>query len=121
MNKKIKFIVDESVDFPVVSYLRNKDYDVTSIVEEHPSLEDIKILKIAYEQNRILVANDKDFGYLIFKLKLKSRGMILFRLAKQSSKAKIKALEILIKNYLDKLSGNFIVVSVSKVRIKKLP
>ena len=46
----IKFIVDESVDFPVVKYFRNKGYDVTSIVEDYPSLEDFKILKIAWKK-----------------------------------------------------------------------
>lgn len=118
--RKLKFIVDESVDFPVVSYLRNKGYDVTSIVEDYPSLEDTKILKIAFEEGRILIANDKDFGYLTFKLKLKSNGVILFRLEGQSSKAKIKALDTLMKNYSEKLSGNFVVASEYRVRIKKI-
>ena len=117
---KIKFIVDESVDFPVVQYLKSEGYDVTSIVEDYPSLEDIKILKIAFEENRILLANDKDFGILIFKLKLESRGVILFRLRDQSSKAKIKTLEMIIKNYSDRLLDNFIVVTEAKVRIRKL-
>ena len=118
--RKLKFIVDESVDFLVVLYLRNKGYDVTSIVEDCPSLEDIKILKIAFEEGRILVANDKDFGYLTFKLKIRSKGIILFRLEDQSSKAKIKALDILMENYADKLSANFVVVSEYKIRIKKI-
>jgi len=29
--KKLKFCVDESVDFPVVVFLREKGFDVTSI------------------------------------------------------------------------------------------
>lgn len=117
---EIKFIVDESVDFPVVKYLRNKGFDVASIVEDHPSLEDAEILKIAFEENRILVANDKDFGYLIFKLNLKSRGVVLFRLQDQSSATKIKAMGMVLKNYLDRLKDNFVVVTENRVRIKKI-
>ena len=117
---KTKFIVDESVDFPVFKYLKKRGYDVSSIVEDFPSLDDVFILKKAFEENRILVTNDKDFGALIFKEKLKSKGVILFRLQDQSSKAKIKVLELVINNYSSKLLGNFIVVSESKVRIKKL-
>jgi len=65
MMAKPRFIVDESIDFPVVSYLKSKDYDTTSVVEDYRSLEDIVILKIAFEENRILITNDKDFGNLI--------------------------------------------------------
>ena len=118
---KIKFIVDESVDFSVVEFLRRKGFDVISIAEDYPSLKDINILNAAFKENRILVANDKDFGFLIFKLKIKSRGFILFRLHDQSSKAKIKTLDLAINNYSSKLFGNFVVVSERKVRIKKLP
>ena len=117
---KIKFIVDESVDFPVVRHLRIMGFDVVSIGEDFPSLEDTKILKKAYEDNRILLVNDKDFGTLIFKMSMKSRGVILFRLQNQSSHAKIKAIELIISKYGHKLLGNFIVVSEGKVRIRKL-
>ena len=117
---KIKFIVDESVDFSVVRYLRGKGFDVVSVAENFPSLEDNKILKKANEDNRILLANDKDFGTLVFKMNLKSSGIILFRLQSQSSKAKIGAIELIIGNYSNKLSGSFIVVSEGKIRIRKL-
>jgi len=117
---KIKFIVDESVDFPVVKYLRSKGFDTTSIVEDYPSLEDIEILKIAFKENRILITNDKDFGTLIFKEKLNSKGVIFLRLWDQTSNAKIRFLEKAIKNYDDKLLGNFVVVTENKIRIRKL-
>ena len=68
----------------------------------------------------IIVAEDKDFGTLIFKEKLKSKGLILFRLDDQSSKAKIKALKRVIAGYSDRLSGNFIVVSENKIRVSKI-
>lgn len=83
-------------------------------------MDDIDILKRAFEENKIVLTNDKDFGSLIFKEKLKSRGLILFRLEDQSSKAKIKALKVVIDGYSDKLYGNFIVVSENKVKIRKL-
>lgn len=119
--QKPRFLVDESVDFPVVLFLRNNDYDSASIAEDSPSLEDIKILKQAYEQNRILLTNDKDFGSLIFKEKLKSKGLILFRLKDQSSQAKIEILKYILENYKERLQGNFIVVTKNKIRIRKIP
>ena len=41
---KLKFIIDESVDFSVVNYFRNKGYDTTAIAEDFPSLDDLKEL-----------------------------------------------------------------------------
>jgi predicted nuclease of predicted toxin-antitoxin system len=118
--KKIKFCIDESVDFPVVTFLRKKGFDVKSISEFSRSLEDNKILNLAYKENRIIITNDKDFGNLIFKQKLRSSGVILIRLHDQYSKAKIKALEDLIDKHLSRLLGNFVVISISGVRIRKI-
>ena len=50
--KGLKFCVDESVDFPVVSFLRNKGFDIKSISEECPSLEDNKILNMALKEEK---------------------------------------------------------------------
>ncbi len=117
---ELRFLVDESVDFPVVLFLRDKGYNTTSIAEDCPSVEDVKILKGAYEENRILITNDKDFGKLVFKEKLKSIGVVLFRLKDESFRAKIVALEQLLQTYSSRLVGNFVVVSKNKVRIRKL-
>jgi len=118
--KRLKFCVDESVDFPVVAFLRKKGFDVKSISESSQSLEDINVLSLAYKENRVLITNDKDFGSLIFKQKLKSAGIVLIRLHGQSSKAKINALEDLVDNHLDKISNNFVVISILGIRIRKL-
>ena len=117
---EIKFLVDESVDFPLVVFLRSKGFNVKSISEDCPSLEDSKILDIAFKENRIIISNDKDFGNLVFKQNLKSVGVVLLRLHDQSSKAKIEALNMLINNYFSKLLGNFIVVSIRGIRIRKI-
>src|SRR3989339_1687550 len=116
MNSRIKFIIDENLDFSVVLFLRRKGYNTTSIAEDFPSLDDINILRFAFEESRVILTNDKDFGELIFKLKLNSKGIILFRLSDQSSKAKIRVLEILLDKYAHKIENNFIVLSDSKVR-----
>ena len=117
---EIKFLVDENVDFPVVQFLRNEGFDVASVAEGYPSIDDASILKRAYEEKRIVVTNDKDFGNLVFELNLKAKGIILFRLEDQSSRAKIGALKMVLHAHREKLLDHFIVVTEGKIRIRRM-
>ena len=117
---EIKFLVDENVDFPVAQFLRNEGFDVASVAEGYPSIDDASILKRAYEEKRIVVTNDKDFGNLVFELNLKAKGIILFRLEDQSSRAKIGALKMVLHAHREKLLGHFIVVTEGKIRIRRM-
>jgi len=56
------FLADENLDFPIISALRNAGYDVLSVSELSPSIDDNEVLKIANNENRILLTSDKDFG-----------------------------------------------------------
>lgn len=56
------FLADENLDFPIISALRNAGYDVLSVLELSPSIDDNEVLKIANNENRILLTSDKDFG-----------------------------------------------------------
>ena len=117
---EIKFLVDENVDFPVVQFLRNEGFDVASVAEDYRSIDDASILKRAYEEKRIVVTNDKDFGNLVFELNLKAKGIILFRLEDQSSRAKIGALKMVLHAHREKLLDHFIVVTEGKIRIRRM-
>ncbi len=89
-----------------------------SISEDSPSISDEDILSNAYAEKRIILTNDKDFGDLVFLNNLQHKGVTLFRLKSEHVKDKIKAVESLLKNYKDKLFGNFVVIDEEKVRIR---
>ncbi len=64
----MKFLLDESADFPLASFLKQLGHDVTAIAHDYPhALKDREVLSIAREEQRILIANDRDFGELIFR------------------------------------------------------
>lgn len=115
-----KFLVDEDVEYSIVQYLRKQGYDVLSVVEFHPSLDDADILQKAVQEQRIVITSDKDFGLLAFKEKLPAAGIILFRLYDQSAATKLRILPRILEEYKSKLYGNFMVVSEGKIRIRKL-
>jgi predicted nuclease of predicted toxin-antitoxin system len=76
----MRFLVDECTGPAVALWLRQQDHDVISVYDEIRGADDRKVIEKAYEQNRILITNDKDFGELIFREKKPHKGVILLRL-----------------------------------------
>lgn len=119
MSKKLKFIADESLEYSIVLWLRELDYDVISIAEDFPSVEDEKVLGKATREDRIIITNDKDFGDLIFLNKLSHKGIILLRFRTEEVETKINFLKSLLKNYSGKITNKFTVIDESKIRIRR--
>lgn len=115
----MKFLVDESVEYPVVTFLRSMGHDVTSVAEDFPSIRDTDVLAAARRANRILLTNDKDFGELIFLHGIAHRGVILLRLFSEDAQSKIDSIKTLVEKHGDDLSENFTVVSSDTVRIRR--
>lgn len=53
--EEIRFLADESCDFAVVRSLRAAGYDVEAVSQSFPSAPDIEVLRVAAENNRILI------------------------------------------------------------------
>lgn len=119
-SKKLRFLVDESTGIQVSLFLTSQGFDSISATEKFLGFNDLNLLKIAEIEKRIVITNDKDFGELIFYRKLNSFGVILLRLKNESVSHKIKLIDILLKNYPDKISGSFIVISEDTIRIRPI-
>lgn len=84
----MKLLVDEGVDFSVVQRLRDRGYDVASVLKEQSGATDDEVLAWAVAQNRLLVTNDKDFGELVYRQRYDVSGILLLRLIGRSPEAK---------------------------------
>jgi len=115
----MRFLIDESVEYRIVAFLRNLGYNTLSVAESFPSLDDKTILSIAYKENRIVITNDKDFGELIYKLQLPHKGIILFRLFEENYQSKEDKLQLILKKFKSKLQNTFTTISKNKIRFKK--
>ncbi len=113
----MRFIVDECIDKKICEWLRKSNHDIISIYENYRGYKDIKVLNLAYNEDRILITDDKDFGDMIYRDNLRHRGIILLRLQDRRSKVKIEILKHLINNYSDRLKNNFVVATEKKIRI----
>ncbi len=113
----MRFLVDECTGPAAASWLRAQGHDVFSVYEQARGLDDDEIIRKAFEDNRILVTNDKEFGEKVFREKQSHRGVILLRLEDERSKNKIAVLQELLEGYANRLSGSFVVATETKVRI----
>jgi len=63
----VRFIVDECTGPAVAEWLRNHDHEVFSIFEEARGMGDDDIIVKAFQENWILITNDKDFGEKVYR------------------------------------------------------
>ena len=114
----MRFLLDESADYPLAAFLHQLGHDVTAIAHDYPhALTDLQVLAIARQEQRILITNDRDFGELIFRRRLPHSGVILFRLGAESLETKRAWLLHVLHHYAEDMS-NFIVVTDQKIRIR---
>lgn len=114
----MKFLLDESADSRLTSYLNNYGHNVTVIARDYPhALSDQEVLSIAKREGRILITNDRDFGELIFHQRLAHSGVILFRLRTTALAAKLSRLDYVLSRYSKHLN-KFVVVTDYHVRVR---
>ena len=120
MQPEYVFVADESVDFNLIRFMRGKGLSVISILEEAASIKDNLVLKLAVEKNVILITEDKDFGELVFKLKLPHSGILLLRIEDMPREEKNELVFHFIAKFSLQIYKNFEVIKQEKLRIRKL-
>ncbi|NOX46473.1 MAG: hypothetical protein GXO89_05790 [Chlorobi bacterium] len=111
-------VADESVDFGIINNLRQAGISVFSISEEYSGIKDTEVLQIATKRNSLLITEDKDFGELTHRLKLKHKGVLLIRLSDIPRKDRILLATRTIEKHFDKLNNHFSVLTKIRLRIK---
>lgn len=116
----MRFLLDESADYPLAKFLQGLGHDVTAIAHDYPAaLKDREVLRIAYAEDRIVITNDRDFGDLIFRQRLPHAGVILFRLGDEDLQTKLNWLTYVLSNHSHELI-HFLVVTSRGIRIRHI-
>jgi predicted nuclease of predicted toxin-antitoxin system len=58
----MRFLVDECTGPSVARWLREQQHEVFSAYEEARGMDDEEMILKAFDENWILITNDKDFG-----------------------------------------------------------
>lgn len=115
----MKFVADESVDFPIVERLRQDGHSVWAVVEMDAGIADDLVLDHANQQNAVLLTADKDFGELVFRLKRLNLGVVLVRLAGLPPKRKAEIVARAIAEKGEELKGAFSVIAANTLRVRR--
>lgn len=117
----LRFLADESCDFAVVRALRAAGYDVLAVSEVMRRADDSEVIAQAARERRILLTEDKDFGWLVFASHVASAGVILVRFPGNARTTLGQAIRQLVEEQGEELKHSFTVVQPGHVRISRPP
>lgn len=115
----MNFVCDEGVDRSIVGRLRSDGHDVVYIAELAPSIPDEEVLGEANQRGAVLVTADKDFGELVFRLRMLTTGVLLLRLGDLATEDRATLVGDIVGKHAEELPGSFSVLTSSKFRIRK--
>ena len=111
-------------NFPLVSVqlLRQANYDIASITEDSPGIEDPEVLARAVDEQRIILTFDRDYGELIARFRLPPpTGVIYVRFRPHTPEESAAILLTLFQTEELQLEGWFTIVERDGIRQRPLP
>ncbi len=115
------FLADESCDYNIVRVLRSADFDVVAVSDLMTRSVDALLIEKAYREQRILLTEDKDFGWLVFVSAADSAGVILIRYPGNARDLLPQTILQLVQDKEEFLPGSFVVVQPGYIRIRRRP
>jgi predicted nuclease of predicted toxin-antitoxin system len=103
--------------FAAVRALRAHGHDVLAVSEFQTRSVDKDLMDLALADNRILLTEDKDFGWLVFAGSMESPGVILLRFPAAARSLLAEAVLKLVSEYASQLVGAFVVLGPGTARI----
>jgi predicted nuclease of predicted toxin-antitoxin system len=113
----MKFLADEGIDKKLVIVLRNLDFEVEYVVETQFGRMDKDLLNHAFINNQVILTKDKDFGELIFKEELNTKGVVLIRLENVTSSERVEMTIQWFKKLNWDFETKFITITQNQARV----
>jgi predicted nuclease of predicted toxin-antitoxin system len=117
----VRFLADENCDFVVVRALRAAGHDVRALAEETSRSVDVEVIGLAAREQRILMTEDKDFGWLAFVGRVECAGVILIRFPGHARQTLAQVVRDLVSQHGEELQRSFTVVQPGQARITPKP
>jgi len=116
----MRFFTDENVATSVVAALRRHGHDVKDIKEEKlQGTSDKEIIRRAYNEERIIITHDRDFGNVL-SFSIRHHGVILLRFKNQRPEIVAKVLlDFLGSDIKHKLQNNVTIISEERITVHR--
>jgi predicted nuclease of predicted toxin-antitoxin system len=112
--------LDESIERQVADALMNEGYQIWYILDMERGIHDEEVLAIANLNDALLLTVDKDFGELVFRKKMISTGVVLFRVFGLTNYEKAALAVLVMREHGDELLNAFAVVTPETIRLRKI-
>lgn len=113
----MRFLADENCDFAIVRALRSAGHDVLAVGEVQQRSVDHQLMELAYAESRIVITEDKDFGWLAFVRHIDNPGVILVGFPAGARHTLAESVMRLAHELGTRLTGAFVVLRPGSVRI----
>ncbi|HVW08239.1 MAG TPA: DUF5615 family PIN-like protein [Bryobacteraceae bacterium] len=115
----MKFLADENFPLLAIAGLRERGFDVTSIVETTRGISDEDVAAICARDQRVLLTFDKDFGELVFRRGV-AGGCSIVLLRIEPDPVQVTALITSLVHREILKAGIFCVLTRDRVRVRPL-
>ena len=116
----MRWLADECVDAALVRHLRAGGHDVIYAAEVAAGTTDAQILRRANDEHRLLLTEDKDFGELVFRLRMTVPGLVLMRIPPERYLVKWTRLDAAVQRFGQRLFGRYVVIEEARLRSRPL-
>lgn len=116
----MKFLADQDVYAITIAFLSSLGHDVVRAAQLGLAhAEDVEVLRIAHDQERIFVTRERDFGALVF-VQGSGPGVVYLRVLPSTQNAVHAELERVLTLYGEQeLQASFVVIESGRHRIRK--
>jgi len=111
-----KLLADENIPRKTVQSLTQKGIDIISVTDTSPGMSDRSVLELGNNEDRVIVTFDKDFGELIFRQRLDTKGLILLRITPVSPEQIAEKIEQTLTRQTT-IKNTVIVVREDRIRV----
>ncbi len=116
-----RFLADECFSGYILTALKAAGLDVTSSRDSLPAGDDLSVLRLAFQQGRILLTEDKDFGDLTVRFRLPSNGVVRVNLKSLERSRRADCVLNALTTLGDKLPNALVTIDPARTRVRPFP
>ena len=117
----VRLFADECVANSTIERLLSAGFDITRAADICPSVDDEQVLATAYQDGRVLLTADKDFGELAVRFGRPTRGVVNLALGDLATAARARIAVARLTELGDRILGNLVTIEPGRVSSSTTP